>query len=45
VSSAGSFTSGSRTEFEVLVECPDGLCELRAVLLKQQAWRDREGIT
>jgi hypothetical protein len=30
---------------QVLVDCPEGLCELRAVLLKQQAWRDREGIT
>jgi hypothetical protein len=30
---------------EVLVDCPEGLCELRAVLLKQQVWRDREGIS
>ena len=30
---------------QVLVDCPEGLCELRAVLLKQQAWRDREGIS
>ena len=29
----------------VLVDCPDGLCELRAMLLKQQQWRDREGIS
>ena len=29
---------------QVLVDCPEGLCELRAVLLKQQAWRGREGI-
>ena len=29
----------------VLVDCPEGLCELRAVLLQQQAWRDREGIS
>jgi hypothetical protein len=29
----------------VLVDCPEELCELRAVLLKQQAWRDREGIS
>jgi hypothetical protein len=29
----------------VLVDCPEGLCELRAVLLKQQEWRVREGIT
>jgi hypothetical protein len=27
-----------------LVGCPEGLCELRAVLLQQQAWRGREGI-
>jgi len=30
---------------EVLVDCPEGLCELRAVLLKQQEWRVREGIS
>ena len=30
---------------QVLVDCPEGLCELRAVLLKQQAWRDREGLS
>jgi hypothetical protein len=29
----------------VLVDCPEGLCQLGAVLLKQQAWRDREGIS
>ena len=29
----------------VLVDCPEGLCELRAVLLKQQEWRAREGIS
>ena len=29
---------------QVLVDCPEGLCELRAVLLKQQEWRVREGI-
>ena len=28
---------------QVLVNCPEGLCELRAVLLKQQEWRVREG--
>ena len=28
---------------QVLVDCPEGLCELRAVLLQQQARRDREG--
>src|SRR4051812_2781926 len=27
----------------VLVDCPEGLCELRATLLKQQLWRQREG--
>jgi hypothetical protein len=26
---------------QVLVECPEGLCELRAVLLQQQEWRAR----
>ena len=30
---------------EVLVDCPEGLCELRAVLLQEQAWREREGIS
>ena len=30
---------------QVLVDCPEGLCELRAVLLKQQEWRVREGIS
>jgi hypothetical protein len=30
---------------QVLVDCPDGLCELRAVLLKQQEWRAREGLS
>ena len=30
---------------QVLVDCPEGLRELRAVLLQQQAWRDREGIS
>jgi hypothetical protein len=29
---------------KVLADCPPGLGELRAVLLKQQVWRDREGI-
>ena len=29
---------------QVLVHCDDGLCELRAVLLKQQEWRVREGL-
>jgi hypothetical protein len=29
---------------QVLVDCPEGLCELRAVLLQQQEWRTREGI-
>ena len=29
----------------VLVDCPDGLGELRAVLLQQHEWRRREGIT
>ena len=29
----------------VLVDCPEGLCELRAVLLKQQERRVREGIS
>ena len=28
----------------VLVDCPDGLGELRAVLLQQHEWRRREGI-
>jgi hypothetical protein len=30
---------------QVLVECPEGLRELRAVLRKQQEWRAREGIS
>ena len=30
---------------QVLVDCPDGLCELRAVALKQQEWRAREGLS
>ena len=30
---------------QVLVDCPEGLCELRAVLLKQQEWRAREGLS
>jgi hypothetical protein len=30
---------------QVLVDCPEGLCELRAVLLKQRAWCDRGGIS
>ena len=29
---------------QVLVDCPDGLCELRAVLLSEQTWRAREGL-
>ena len=29
----------------VLVDCPDGLGELRATLLQQHEWRRREGIT
>jgi hypothetical protein len=29
---------------EVLVDCPDGLGELRATLLKEKVWREREGI-
>ena len=29
----------------VLVDCPDGLGELRAVLLQQHQWRVREGMT
>jgi hypothetical protein len=29
----------------VLVDCPDGLGELRAVLLQQHEWRVREGMT
>ena len=28
----------------VLVDCPDGLGELRAVLLQQHEWRRREGL-
>jgi hypothetical protein len=30
---------------QVLVDCPEGLCELRAVLIQQQEWRVREGIS
>jgi hypothetical protein len=30
---------------KVLADCPPGLGELRAVLLQQQAWREREGIS
>ncbi len=29
----------------VLVDCPDGLRELRAVLLQQHEWRVRQGMT
>ncbi len=29
----------------VLVDCPDGLGELRAVLVQQHEWRVREGMT
>jgi hypothetical protein len=29
----------------VLVDCPDGLGELPAVLLQEHAWRLREGMT
>jgi hypothetical protein len=29
----------------VLVDCPDGLGELRVTLLQQHEWRRREGIT
>ena len=29
---------------EVLVDCADGLGELRATLLNKQVWRQREGI-
>ncbi len=29
----------------VLVDCSDGLVELRATLLQQHEWRRREGIT
>jgi hypothetical protein len=29
---------------QVLVDCPEGLGELRAVLFKQHEWRLREGI-
>ena len=29
----------------VLVDCPDGLGDLRAVLLQQHEWRVREGMT
>jgi hypothetical protein len=28
----------------VLIDCPPELCELRAVLLKEQMWRVREGL-
>jgi len=28
----------------VLVECPHGLLELRATLLQEAAWRQREGL-
>ena len=28
----------------VLVECPRGLLELRATLLQEAAWREREGL-
>ena len=37
-----AFSIAARDDIlQVLVDCPEGLCELRAVLLKQQAWRDR----
>ena len=29
----------------VLVDCPDGLGELRSTLLQQHEWRAREGMT
>jgi hypothetical protein len=29
---------------QVLVDCPDGLGELRAVLLQERVWRVREGL-
>jgi hypothetical protein len=29
----------------VLVDCPPGLGELRAVLLQEEAWRSREGLS
>jgi len=28
----------------VLVDCPDPLAELRAVLLQEHEWRERQGI-
>jgi hypothetical protein len=28
----------------VLDDCPDGLAELRGVLLREHAWRQREGL-
>lgn len=28
----------------VLLECPDGLAELRGVLLQEHVWRQREGL-
>ena len=35
---------GERDDICVLVDCDDGLGELRATLLKEQVWRAREGI-
>ena len=29
---------------QVLVDCPEGLGELRAVLIQEHAWRVREGL-
>jgi hypothetical protein len=28
-----------------LGDCPEGLCELRTVLVQEAAWRDREGLS
>jgi hypothetical protein len=36
-------TSAKRSR-RVLEECPDGLAELRGVLLKEHEWRRREGL-
>ena len=33
------------TRAAIAVDAAEGLCELRAVLLKQQEWRVREGIS
>jgi hypothetical protein len=40
-----ALTSAHRDDIlTVLLDCPEGLCELRAVLLRQQEWRVREGL-